>query len=937
MMHVATARASEPKPLESRKPWVPDLEVDTYKLANGLTVILHEDHKTPLVAVNVIYNVGAKDDPPGRSGFAHLFEHLMFEGSEHNDGSYHWPIYRFMTDARGATSADRTAYHETVTSNALERVLWLEADRMGFFLPAVTSAKLCKARDVVKNERRQTLDDLALGEVDEAQKRALYPLGHPYRHSVVGSMDDLSAAHVADVSAFFQSYYAPNNAFLCLAGDFESRLARAWIARYFGSLPPRSLPPPQEPRVKTLDKPRRIVLHDQVSHAHAKLVWPTVPANHADEPALDVQASVLGGTSKWNRLFRALMYDHQAASLASAAHPTLRLSGTFEIDLAVRSGQNLEELVKLVDAEIERIKKDGPTADEVRRVKIERRRSQISELESVTSKARVLNFYAATLGDPLGYRTVLTKVFAVTPDDVKRAARAYLGAARLEILVYPGSRAAHNPESDCDLDESGHDGGVAAAPLVEAIDRSVVPEVGLSPEFVPPRVKRRRLSNRLELLIVERHDLPQVQLKLVVRSGETSVTRDKSGLATITVNMLEEGTRSRDALQLESDLSEIGASLWTEGLAESCTVNLTTVTRHLDRALDLLADAVLNPSFSDKEFLRLRLAWIEYLKSRADHADQIAEDIFPRLLYPREHPYSWAKAATVESVRLITRQDVVAFYDWAFVPANATLIVVGDVALDKITGALEARFGAWPARALPSAPDLRLMPSPAVGPTIYLIDKPGATQSVLYIGRIGTSVRSLDRHALVILKDQLGGRIGANLCDDKACTYGFAESFDFRKGAGPFFVKGAVHLFETRAALAEVFKEMSDLAGARPVTDEEIADIQEGKLPSWIDSFETNADVVRQLAYKVSHELPDHYFARELPAFFAVNKNHVDRVAKTYLAPRRMTILVVGDRSWIEESIKSLPFGKHLRLLDADGNPLAEPTTPTHLGSVAAQ
>jgi zinc protease len=924
----APVRAHEPPPIEAKKPWLPDIKVEHYTLSNGLTVTLHQDHRTPLVAVHVTYNVGSKDDPPGRTGLAHLVEHLMFEGSEHSDSSYYSPIYQYMTDAQGATGRDRTDYHETVTSNALERALWLEADRMGFVLPAVTKTKLSKARTVVINERWQTLDELPLGEVAEAYSRALYPPGHPYRHLIIGSLDDLSAARDADITAFFQRHYAPNNAFLCLAGDFELGQARRWIKKYFGQLRPGPPGAPPRSRVPALTEPRRITLKDRVSHAQAGMIWPTVPANHPDEAALDVLASILGGESRWNRLFRALTYDKQIATYVSAYHPTYLLTGTFDVTLVARFGEKLDEMVQLADAEIERLKRDGPTADEVRRVKIERRRRRSMDLDSVTSKASVLNEFAATHGDPLAYRSVLGKVFAVTPEDVRRVARAYLGPGRVEYRVYPGDRAAPPREPDHIVDGPDQPGIVRPRPLHDAFDRAVEPELGPPPAFTPPSIKRRRLSSGLDLRIVERHDLPIVRLKLVVKSGEASAPRGKDGLSLMTVNLLEEGTKSRGALELEADLNEIGAALSTEGLMESSAVSLTTATLHLERALDLFADVVLNPSFPDGEYLRLKLRRLAELKDRADNAEQIAEDVLPRLLYHPDHPYARARLGTIESIKSITREDSVDFYTSHYVPGNASLIVVGDVRTDKIAAALEARFGRWPPGMIPPSPDLPPTPWPAGSPALYLIDKPGAMQSVVSISRIAASIRSPDRRGLVIMKEKLEGRVNSNLLDDKASTYGFSSSIDFRSGLGPFVLTGSVPTLKTTRTLVEIFKEMDDLAGANPITEEDMKTIRQGMVPEWIDRFETTTDAAAQVAYVVSHNLSDDYFARELTGVEAVTKPNVDWLAKHFLAPRWMTIVVVGDRSRIEKSLRAFPFGKTIHVLDTVGKPVRQLGVP---------
>ena len=457
MGQVVALRAAEPRSVAARDPWVPELAIEKYQLPNGLTVVLHEDHKAPLVAVNVIYNVGSKDDPPGRTGFAHLFEHMMFKGSQHSDGSYFWPIYPYFASSQGTTECDRTVYRTTVTPNALELVLWLEADRMGFLLPALTEEKLTNVRNVVKMERRETLDDLPFGEVEEILIRALYPPGHPYRHLNIGSPDDLSAAQLQDVSAFFRKHYAPNNAFLCVAGDFKPALARRWIKKYFGVLSPCVLATPPMADGTTSIQPCHITLTDRVSHSRAMLIWKTVPAYHPDEPALDVLASVLAGPSKASRLFRALVDDRRIATQVSASHPTHMLAGRFELTLVAPDGRKLDELVRLADAEIERLKREGPTADEVRRAKLERRTSQMQQLESVTSKAGVLNYFAATLGEPLAYRSELIKIFAVTPADVVRVARQYLGRAPLSSTFCAASEQVRQYERELDPIALDHD------------------------------------------------------------------------------------------------------------------------------------------------------------------------------------------------------------------------------------------------------------------------------------------------------------------------------------------------------------------------------------------------------------------------------------------------------------------------------------------------
>src|SRR4051794_20568667 len=364
---IAILAAGGPTPSrgDDRVPQVPDLKVEKYTLPNGLQVILHEDHTTPVVGVNLWYRVGSMNEKAGRTGFAHLFEHLMFQGSQHHDDEYFGPLERIGANLNGSTSQDHTEYHETVPSNALELALWLESDRMGFLVPALTQSKLDNQRDVVKNERRQSYDNQPYGQAYEALLETLYPAGHPYHHSTIGSMADLSAASLNDVAAFFRTYYNPSNASLCIAGDFDPAATRKLVEKYFGPLPVGPKVDKFAPNVPKLAGPKHVTLRDQVSLPRVELVWPTVPRGHADEPVIDVLAEILGGLDKENRLFRALMYDRQLAAEVSAGHPTSVLSGEFTVEMYAQPGQELDAIVKIADAEIARLKAEGPTEGEV--------------------------------------------------------------------------------------------------------------------------------------------------------------------------------------------------------------------------------------------------------------------------------------------------------------------------------------------------------------------------------------------------------------------------------------------------------------------------------------------------------------------------------------------------------------------------------------------
>jgi zinc protease len=922
------ARLSAAQPAESRKPQIPELKIEKYTLKNGLTVILHEDNKTPVVSVNVLYKVGSKDEKPGRTGFAHLFEHMMFQGSEHHDTDYIPPLEKIGANLNGSTAEDQTDYYETVPSNALELALWLEADRMGFLLPSMTQKKLDNQRDVVKNERRQSVDNVPYGQAEEVLLEALYPAGHPYHHSVIGSMADLSAARLADVAAFFRTYYIPNNAILCVAGDFQPNHVKQWIEKYFGSLPrgPEVVAP--KPSVPALSAPKHLRMTDAVSLPRAQLIWPTVPAKHPDEPALDVLAAILGSLPKENRLFRALIYDRQLAAQVVASHPTQNLSGTFEVELYARPGQQLDEVVNLADAEIERLKRDGPTADEVRKAQIERESGLIMGLQSVTRKASVLNQYMDTHGDPLGYRTELGKVFAVKPADVTRVARQYLGPRRIQLDIVPGPPASRKPEATVDRANQAPLSAPEAVAVHDSFDRSIMPKLGPIPRYVPPRFERRALSNGLELRIVERHDLPIITLDLIAKSGETSTPNGKEGLCSIAASLLDEGTKTRDALGIAGALAEIGSSLGAAGELESTTISLTTLTRHLERALELYTDVILNPSFPEKELNRLKLQRLAQLKARADDAEQTADAVFPRLVFGLDHPYGRPDLGTARSVQSITRDDAMAFYKRIMVPGNAVLVVVGDIEPDAITAALEARLRAWTPGPVPTAPSVE---PPRVPPRreVYLIDKPAAAQSVLTVGKIGAARRSPDFFALRVMDAILGGqffsRLNMNLREDKGYSYGAESSFSFLKGPGPFEAGALVQTAVTKESLGEIMRELTDITGPRPVTDQELAFAKQGIIQGFPSRFETTFGVAAQIGVLVTDLLPDDEYDHYQARVEQITKADVDRVAREFITPASMSILVVGDRAQVEGPLKGLPFVQNIQRLDTEGNPLLPP------------
>jgi zinc protease len=908
-----------------RQPQVPELKVEKYALANGLEVLMLEDHTTPVVGVNLWYKVGSKNEKTGRTGFAHLFEHMMFQGSEHHDKEYFAPIEKLGAQINGSTNTDRTNYFETLPSNGLELALWLESDRMGFLLPTLTQAKLDNQRDVVKNERRQSVDNVPYGQSQEKMLEALYPPDHPYHHSVIGSMADLSAASRADVSGFFRTYYTPNNASLAIVGDFKPEEAKRLVEQYFGPIPSGPKVPKLAPNIPKLAGPKHVTMTDRVTLPRVQLAWPTIEHGHADESALDVLASVLGQLPKENRLYRTLVFDKQLAQMAVASCRPSELAGTLVVMIEARPGHELDELVKLADAEIERLRRDGPTEEEIVKSQNGYEATLIFSLQSATRLADFLNGNNVRDGDPKSYVDRLKKLFAVTPEEVKRVANKYLTANRIRLDVNPGPPTPRAPEAV--VDRSGQHAAEAPTTVAfkDSFDRGKMPVVGPNPAFQPPRVVRRKLSNGLEVLIAERHQLPILSLWLVARGGDNLVPAGKEGLAGLTASLLNEGTTTRDAMKLAGALSEIGASIRADGSQETSNLSLTTLTKHEAKALELFADVLLHPAFPEKELERLRKQTLAAVMRRKDGAYGIANVVFPKLLYGSGHPYG--RTDTVDSIKSLTRYDATHLYKTIFVPNNAALIVAGDTTADVITAKLEEALKEWkPGEAV----DVKYPqpPPPPKGVTVYLVDKPAAAQSVITLGKVGLPRNTSDYFALEVMNGALGGqfssRINLNLREDKGYSYGARSNFDFRQGPGPFEAGGSVQTAVTKEALIELFKEITDVNGHRPLTDAELAFAKDRLVKGFPSRFETAIGQAAALAQLVVYHLPDDYFTTYQSKIEAVTTEEANRVAKKYLEPEDMTVLVVGDRKVVEPKLRELPYAMDLHVLDPDGNPLSE-------------
>ncbi len=1007
-------------------PVLPPIKFTQFTLPNGMRVIFHEDRSTPIVAVNVWYHVGSKNESPGRTGFAHLFEHMMFQGFKGYDLDYVPVIQEVGGAINGSTSQDRTNYWELLPSNFLEMALFMEAGRMKGLLEAMTQTKLDNQRDVVKNEKRQRIDNQPYGQANYKITETMYPEGHPYHWSPIGSMEDLSAASLDDVKAFFRRYYVPNNASLVVAGDFDPKEARAWVEKYFGAIEKGEEITRPAPAVPKLDREIRDQIDDRVQFPRLYMSWHSVPAFSKDEAALDLLTSILGG-GKSGRFYKALQYgENQIAQTAVIFNNTSEIAGLVQLVAQPRPGHTLEEIEKVALAEIEKIKATPPSPEEMERVYNAREAGFIFGLQTVGSfggKDDQLNNYATFLKDPGYFEKDLARYRAVTAADVQRVARQYLTDKRYVLSVVPraagptsaagpapaspreglptpsqqsagvgqpgaaattgqqpptgtasgtpqgaaqsqpagaqtitrteaqatqpggaappqaGSPAAAGaqstrpgPSGPVGPPQGGQRAGgqraAAQQPAKPKTNRSLLPKEKPDPKLTLPAVQRRKLSNGLEVLVVEHHELPVVSMNLVMKAGAAGDPVGKGGLASLTADLLDEGTATRSALDISDQLALIGSSLSVSAGWDSTTASLRSLTRHLDRALEVYADVITNPAFPDGELQRLRQQRLAALRQQRDSPEAIAGLVFQKVLYGGNHPYGHPLAGDETSIQSVSAEDARKFYESYLRPNNSALIVVGDVKPDAVVAKLEKAFAGWKNGHVPAV-DVSAAPVQRDKGAIYLVDRPGSVQSVIQIGQVGVPRSSPDYFPLFVMNRILGGassaRINLNLREDKGYTYGASSSFSFRRGAGPFTAAAPVQGFSTKESVMEFMKELRGIRGEMPVSPAELEGAKQAIVRGFPRGFETPDQIANGLELIVTYDLPDTYFNSYIERVQAVTLEDVNRVANRYLQPDRMAVVIVGDRRSIEQGLRTLDnFGQNINFVEPDGRPAAQ-------------
>jgi len=883
-----------------------DIPYRTFVLKNGLTLIVHEDHKAPIVAVNIWYHVGSKNEKTGKTGFAHLFEHLMFGGSEHNQHRYLEVMEPLgATDLNGTTNNDRTNFFENVPTSALDTTLWLESDRMGHLLGAIDQKILDLQRGVVQNEKRQG-ENFPYGITEQLITQNTYPAGHPYSWTVIGSMEDLSAASMQDVQEWFKTYYGPSNAVIVVAGDIDAATAREKVEKYFGAIP--AGPPIAAHRVwiAKMTGTHREVAQDHVPQARLYKVWNVPQWGSEDADYLAMVGDILSN-GKTSRLYKRLVYDDQIATDVSAFVDAREIGSQFDIQVTARPGDDLTKVEKVADEELARFLESGPTAHEVERAKSNYMADFIRGIERIGGfggKSDRLANSMVFAGSPDAYKVTLKRVQTATPEKLRAAARRWLSDGVFVLEVHPFATY-ESAKTDA--------------------DRSKLPEPGAPPELRLPKLQHASLNNGLKIVLAERHELPIVNFELTLDAGYAADQFGLPGTAQAASALLTGGTKTRTALEISDELALLGAQLNAFSNLDASIVNLSALKAKLDPTLALYADVILNPAFPQADFERQKKLQLAAIQQEKVTGILMGLRVFPGLLYGKGHAYgnSFTGSGTEESVGKLTRADMEKFHDTWFHPNNATLIVVGDTTLAELTPKLERLFASWPRGEAP-AKNVGRVPLPPKA-VVYLLDRPGAEQSDILAGLIAPPKNNPAEIAIEamnsILGSEFGARINMNLREDKHWSYGARTYLIGARGQRPYLVWAPVQTDKTKEAIVEVSKELHDIVGSRPPTADELQRVQKSMTLRLPGSRETVDGVANSILDQVQFGLPDDYYQTYGAKIRALGTPDVTAAAKAAVNPDNVVWVVVGDRAKIEAPIRALGLGE-LKLLDADGNPI---------------
>lgn len=879
-----------------------------FVLDNGLTLLVHEDHSVPIVGVNLWYHVGSRNEKRGKTGFAHLFEHFFFNGSENYPHGFREAMDDLGANNRnGTTNTDRTNFFEDVPVSALERTLYLEADRMGFLAGRISKEMLERERGVVQNEKRQG-ENQPYGRVFSEISGKIYPYSHPYSWPTIGSMEDLNAASLDDVKEWYKTYYGPNNAVISLAGDITPEHALELVTKYFGGIPPGPPLGRTEQWVPTLDRNIRDEMQDRVPQTRIYRVYHAPGWKDSEIAYLNLFTDVLAG-SKSARLNRRLIYEKELATSVSAGVDASELGSLIIVTATVKQGANPADVEREMDSVINELVDKGPTAEELQRASNRTLADFLRGIERLGGFGGRSDVLAESMtygGSPDAYLDGLETMAKAQPADVRRTGQRWLRANNYTMLVEPFPKIAVSKTS---------------------IDRSILPTLGAAPEIKFPEVQRATLKNGLNVVLLERHSAPIVNITIAVDAGFASDTAAKAGAASLALNLMQEGTKTRNAFEIADQLDSLGARLNTFSQLDMSFVKLQATSENLRPSLEILSDVVLNPSFPQDQFSIQKQRRLAQIGQEQASPNTMALRVAPGLLYGANHAYGKPLTGSgyEKSVEGITREDLIQWHAQWFKSGSATVIVTGDTTMAKVQPALEAAFSTWkpgkaPVKSVATVAKTR-------GGKVYLIDKPDAPQSTILAAHVSEPSGQAEDQAIETVIQNFGGmatsRLNRNLRLDKHWSYGTTGFLTSARAQRPFVVIAPVQTDKTKESMTEVAKEIRGVAGDRPLAGEEYASIMRNMTMRLPGRFETLNALEGAAIEMINYGRPADYWQHYASNVRLLTEQQLNSAAKKFVHPDEIIWIVVGDLKKIEKGVRELGFGEVIRL-NADGEPLGQ-------------
>ena len=875
---------------------VPDIEYDTFTLSNGLTVVVHEDRKVPMVAVNVWYHVGSKNEKVGKTGFAHLFEHLMFNGTENYNAEYFEPFEKIgATDQNGTTNKDRTNYFQNVPTNALDLALWMESERMGHILNVIDQEKLDEQRGVVQNEKRQG-ENQPYGQVFNAIGKAAFPEGHPYSWSVIGSMADLNAATLDDVKEWFETYYGPTNAVIALAGDIDLETAKIKVQEYFGDIQPG--PPLTKPKkwIAKRTEQTREVMEDNVPQTRIYKVWNVPEDGTAESQALDLASSTLAG-SKNSPLYQELVYKTGLATGVSAFYYGREIAGLFIISATVAPEQDVKEVESVIDATLEKYLKTGPNSKLLKNTKTSTIAGLTNGLQRIGGfggKSDILATYQTLYGDAGAFRKILEMYLDTSANEVKAASNKWLSSGDYVLTIVPAAKTS----------------------IVEStIDRSKgipYPTEKLSYSF--PKIQSAVLNNGSKLVLAERNDLPLVQLEIVFNNGYAVESEDELGLVNFTMSMVDEGTKKYNSLEFAEMQESLGSGIGFGSSIDTTYASMSSLKVNLEKTLDLFKEGLLNPIFPQVELDKVKKRWLAGIDQELNSPASMANREIRTLVYGSGHPYAKASSSgTKNTVETFTREDLQAMYAKITNPNDATFIVTGDISLADATNLLNKKFSNWKSSNKSTIKVNLFDVEDQTSPRVFLIDKPGAIQSYILAAQLLPPTNSNDDILIDYMNYAIAGsftsRLNMNLREDKSWSYGVRTSTGYSQGQRLMRMTAPVQTDKTAPAILEILREYDEYINSSPINSDELSKIKNARTLRLPGQYETLSALLGGIEDIVKYNRDYDYLDTIADKRNSIKLEDVQSATSKYLDTNKWTWVIVGDLNEIEDPIRELNIG----------------------------